>query len=192
MRSAGNGSNDKDHPLHPFLAAFAQNPGVPLPGPATSALRGGVNASPTAPPTSISLRPRFPSRDPPLRSPSAPHGCHRHRPTRPERPGHPGRQSLDHRRRRHAGHLHGGAGHRHRLRRPSLHRRLALRHHRRGHLGPHQLPRSQRRRPARQQLVLTSIRPQALPDDLHRHLHHRKLRLRSCPLLSDSHHYSPA
>ena len=83
----------------------------------------------------------------------------------------PGRQSLADRRRGHARHLHGGAGHRHRLGRAPLHRRLALRHHRRGHLGAHQLPGRQRHRPARQQLVLPQVRPQALPHDLRRHLH---------------------
>ena len=110
-------------------------------------------------------------------SPAA-HGRNRHSSSRPLRRVLRGSQSLAHCRVRHARHFYGGVGHRHRLGRPPLHRRLPLRHHRRGHLGAHQLPRRQRHRPARQQLVLPQIRPQALPHVVRRHLHRRQLRLR--------------
>ena len=80
---------------------------------------------------------------------------------------------------RHARHLHGGARHRHRLRRAALHRRLALGLQRRGHLGAHQLPRRQRRHPPGQQLVLPPLRTQALSHHLRQHLHRRLLLLRS-------------
>jgi len=80
---------------------------------------------------------------------------------------------------RHARHLHGGAGHGHRLGRAALHRRLALRHYRRSHLGADQLSRRQCHHSPRQQLVLSALRAQTLFADLRCHLHRQFLCLRS-------------
>ena len=70
----------------------------------------------------------------------------------------PGLQPLSHRRGSHAAHFHGGPRHRDRLGRAAAHCWLALRHNRRGHLGPHQLSRRERHHSPGQRLVLSPFR----------------------------------
>ena len=79
----------------------------------------------------------------------------------------------------HAGDVHGGAGHLHRVGGAALYRRQPVGHQRRSHLGADQLPGGQCRHSAGQHLVLAEIWPQAFPDYLHRHLHGFVVRLRS-------------
>ena len=65
-----------------------------------------------------------------------------------------GSESVDRRHLGDAAHIHGGAGHRHRVGRAALHRRIAVGLELRSHVGADQLPGRQRGDSARQQLVL--------------------------------------
>jgi len=104
----------------------------------------------------------------------------------PRRPGQtlasPG-QSLGHRAHCDARHLHGGPRYLHRQRRPAAHRRRPRRIAGRSHLGPHLVPRRQRRHPPGQQLSHDVHRPQKVLHDLRRPLRHqlRPLRTRAVP-----------
>ena len=114
---------------------------------------------------------RLPSREP-----------HSHDHGRRARPlsAHPGCEPVAGHSLGHAAHLHGGAGHRHRVGGAALYRRVAVGLELRGHLGAHQLPGRQRGDSAGVELVRAALRTQALPAHLRHSLHHRLVFLRRC------------
>ena len=83
------------------------------------------------------------------------------------------RQPLAYRRRGHAGHVSGSARLVGGQRGPAAHRRQPVGQLRRSDLGAHQLPGVQRHRAADDRLAEQFLRPQAVPDRLHRALHAR-------------------
>ena len=84
-----------------------------------------------------------------------------------------GDQPLVRRHRRGHPHVHGGAGHHHRQRRPALHRRRTVGGGHRHRVGDHQLPGRQRHHPADLRLALGPPGPPQLFPAVDRRLHHR-------------------